>query len=205
MSDLSMFSKVEADRILKRAAELEGSDDPGPLTIDDLRSIASEAGFGAQAVERAIAEAQQMATASAYRYRVHGSGLVFRHLSTSRSVPVEITSDQLMQAVRLFQPYREGQAHVTLAPKAISWRDRKGLRFTVTSTGGVTEIDVYVGRAMLRRRRWTSWVQSAADRLETLILLMATRDLPRGARGRQARVPQGGTQAPRIEPAGTRS
>ena len=35
MSDLSMFSKVEADRILKRAAELEGSDDPGPVTLDE--------------------------------------------------------------------------------------------------------------------------------------------------------------------------
>ena len=32
MSDLTIFSKIEADRVLKRAAEIEGSDDAGPVT-----------------------------------------------------------------------------------------------------------------------------------------------------------------------------
>lgn len=197
MSDLSMFSKVEADRILKRAAELEGSEDPGPVTLDDLRSIAREAGFGAQAIERAISEAQQTATANAYRHGVQSSGIFVRHLSTSRSIPVEISSEQLNRAVRLFQPYREGDAQIQLGPQSIKWRDRKGLRFTVTSVGGVTEIDVYVGRPIVRRRRWVNWVQAAADRLEALILLVATRDLPRGQRGKASALP-----APKAETAG---
>lgn len=184
-----MFSKVEADRILKRAAELEGSDEAGPVTAADLRSIAGEAGFGAQAIERAISEAQQTAAANAYRHGIKASGILFRHLSTSRSVPVEVSSEQLNRAVRLFQPYREGEAQIQLGTQSIKWRDRKGLRFTVTSVGGVTEIDVYVGRPILRRRRWVTWVQSAADRLETLILLVATRDLPRGQRGRASALP----------------
>lgn len=184
-----MFSKVEADRILKRAAELEGSDDPGPVTLDDLRSIAREAGFGAQAIDRAIAEAQQTASANAYRHGVQSSGILVRHLSTSRSIPVEISSEQLNRAVRLFQPYREGDVQIQLGPQSIKWRDRKGLRFTVTSVGGVTEIDVYVGRPILRKRRWINWVQTSADRLESLILLVATRDLPRGPRGRTSALP----------------
>jgi hypothetical protein len=49
-----MFSKIEADRILKRAVEIEGSEDGRPLSIDELRSIAGEAGFGSEAIERAI-------------------------------------------------------------------------------------------------------------------------------------------------------
>ena len=50
MTNSPMFSKIDADRILKRAVEIEGSEDAGPLTIDELRSIAGEAGFGSQAV-----------------------------------------------------------------------------------------------------------------------------------------------------------
>ena len=176
MSDVTLFSKVEADRILKRAAEIEGSDDAGPVTVDELRSIASEAGFGAQAIDRAIAEARRAEAASAHRHEAQKRGLVFRHFSTSRSVPVEIDSEQLMRAVRLFQPYRDGPAHVNLGVNGITWRDRKGLRFAVSSSGGVTEIKVEVSRILIRRRRWMAWLHSAADRLETLILLMASRD-----------------------------
>ncbi len=183
MTDLTVFSKVDADRILKRAAELEGSDDPGPITMDELRSIASEAGFGAQAIERALSEAQQ--AAKAYRASVHASGWVIRRISTTRSVPIEVSSDQLMQAVRLFQPYREGQAQVKLGPTALTWKDKKGLRFTVTSLGGVTEIQVTVAKPLVRRKRWKGWVETAAERLETVILLTATRDLPRSPRGRR--------------------
>jgi len=40
----------------------------------------------------------------------------------------------------------------------------------------VTEIKVDVSRILIRRRRWMGWLHSAADRLETLILLMASRD-----------------------------
>lgn len=188
MSDLTLFSKVEADRILKRAAEIEGSDDAGPVTVDELRSIAGEVGFGAQAIDRAISEAQQAASASALRHRVQAWGLVIRHISASRSMPVEITADQLMRAVRLFQPYRDGPAHVNLGANEITWRDRKGLGFAVMSAGGVTEIRVFVSKVLVRRRRWMAWVDSAADRLETLVLLMATRDLPR-ARAREADTP----------------
>lgn len=177
MSDLTMFSKVEADRILKRAAEIEGSDEAGPVTIDDLRSIASEAGFSFQAIDRAISEAKQAAAISAERQRVQVTGRIVRHVTAVRSVPVEITADQLMQAVRLFQPYRDGQARVRLGPAAITWRDRKGLAFRISSAGGVTEISVTVTWFVVRRKRWISWVQTAADRLESLVLLMATRDL----------------------------
>ncbi len=45
-NDSLMFSKLDADQILRRAAEIEGSEDTGPITIAELRSIAGEAGFG---------------------------------------------------------------------------------------------------------------------------------------------------------------
>ncbi len=178
MVNSPMFSKIDADRILKRAAEIEGSEDSGPLTIDELRSIAGEAGFGAQAVERAIVEAQQARPVDVRHNPVQKSGWVFVHLSTVRSIPIGISSDQLMKAVRLFPPYREGPAHVNLGDHEITWRDRKGLRFTVTSAGGVTEVRVFVSKLFVRRVTWMKWVKSAADRLEELVFLVAARELP---------------------------
>ena len=173
-----MFSKIDADRILRRAAEIEGSDDHGPLTVDELRSIAGEAGFGSQAVERAIVEAQQAGPTEVHRHPVQKSGVLITHLSTIRAIPIEISSDQLLTAVRLFQPYREGPAQVDLGEQQIAWRDRKGLRFAVTSAGGVTEIRVLVSKFLIRRGKWMGWVESAADRLEALVYLVSARDLP---------------------------
>ena len=178
MTDLKVFSKLDADQILRRAAEIEGSEDARPITVAELRSIATEAGFGSQAVERAIAEAQRAATAEVRRHPVQKSGLLITYLSTIRTIPIEISSEQLTRAVRLFQPYREGPAQVKLEEHQITWRDRKGLRFTLTSGGGATEIRVFASKILIRRGRWIGWVQSAADRLESLILLVATQDLP---------------------------
>ena len=178
MADSLIFSKIDADRILKRAAEIEGSDDAGPLTVDELRSIAVEAGFGTQAVERAIVEAQQAAPTEVRHPPVQKSGLVITHLLAIRDIPIEISSDQLMKAVRLLQPYREGPAHVNLGEHQITWRDRKGLRFTVMSAGGVTEVRVYVSKFFVRKRKWMRWVKSAADRLEALVFLVSNRPLP---------------------------
>ena len=172
-----MFSKIEADRILKRAAEIEGSEDPGPLTIDELRSIAGEAGFGSQAVERAIVEAQQAASTAVRHDPVQKSGLLIAHLWTIRAIPVEVSSDQLMKAVRLFQPYRDGPVQVSLGERQMTWQDRKGLRFTVTSEVGVTEVRVYVSKFFVRKRRWMKWVKSAADHLEALMFLVSNRPL----------------------------
>ena len=177
MTNSIMFSKLDADQILRRAAEIEGSEDTGPITIAELRSIAGEAGFGRQAVERAIVEAQQSGSAVVRRNPVQKSGLVITYLSTIRVIPLDISSEQLMRAVRLFQPYREGPAQVKLEEDQVTWRDRKGVSFTVTSTGGATEIRVFVSKVLVRRGRWISWVQSAADRLEALVLLVATQDL----------------------------
>ena len=179
MPDSFMFSKMDADRILKRAGEIEGSEDARPLTVDELRSIAREAGFGSKAVERAIAEARQAASTEEPYHPVQKSGLVITDLSTTRAISIEVSSEQLMRAVRLFQPYREGPAQIKLEEHQITWRDRKGLRFTVTSGGGVTEIRVFVSRLLIRRGRWMGWVRNAADRLETLVFLVATRDVPR--------------------------
>jgi len=173
-----MFSKMDADRILRRAAEIEGSEESGPVTVDELRSIAGEAGFGSQAVERAIVEAQRAGSTETRHHPVQKSGLVFTHLSTLRAIPIELSAGQLMQAVRLFPPYREGPAHVHLGDHQITWRDRQGLRFTVTSGGGVTEVRVYVSKFFIRRVRWMKWVKSAADRLEELVFLVAARELP---------------------------
>ena len=201
MTDLSMFSKIEADRILKRAAEIEGSDEVGPVTVDELRSIASEAGFGAAAIERAIAEAQA-ASVVAERHVVRKSGLVVRRFSTSRSVPVEISSDQLMRAVRMFQPYRDGPAQVRLGVNEITWRDRKGLQFRVISSGGVTEVQVFVSKILIRKR-WSRWIQAAADSLESMILLIAARDLP-SSRSARLKVGAGETVQQRRVAAGAR-
>ena len=170
-----MFSSTEADRILKRAAEIEGSEELKPLTYDEIRSIAKEAGFGAQAVERAIAEAVQAVPRPDHPEPVQRSGLVFTRIWAMRSIPVMLTSEQLMRAIRLFQPYRDGPAQVKLEEDRITWRDRKGLVFTLRSMGGVTEIHIYVGKLLIRRSRWMGWVRAAADSLEALILLVNVR------------------------------
>jgi len=175
MNNPPVITKNDADRILKRAAEIEGSEDSRPISIDELRSIAGEAGFGTRAVERAIAEAQQAAV-SVKRQPVQRSGLVVTRLVSVRTIPIEISSEELMQAVRLLQPYREGHAQVKLEEDHITWRDRKGICFTVTSSGGKTEMRVLVTRPLLRRPRWTAWVQAAADRLETLVLMVAAQN-----------------------------
>jgi hypothetical protein len=174
MTDPHVFSKADADRILRRAGEIEGSEDAKPLSTAELRSIAAEAGFGAQAVERAIAEAKRAASEGARRPPVQRSGWIVTHLSTGRSVPIEVGSDELMRAVRLFQPYREGPAQVKLEESQITWKDRKGIRFTLSSSGGATEIRVFVSKFLLRRGRWMGWVKSAAERLETMVFLVAT-------------------------------
>jgi len=168
---------VYADRILKRAAEIEGSEESDPITLDELRSIAGEASFGSRAVERAISEAQLGVPSQVHRNPVQRTGWVIHQLSTVRAVPIEITSEQLMRAVRLFQPYRDGPAHINLEEHQVAWRDRKGLRFTVTSAGGMTEIRVFVSRPIIRRGRWRDWVEAAANRLETLVFLVAPPDL----------------------------
>ncbi len=175
--DSTVFSKTDADRILKRAAEIEGTEDSRPLTLAELRSIAREAGFGPQAVERAIAEEMVAGPTDPLPHPIQKSGIVVCNLSTARAVPIEISSEQLMMAVRLFQPYRDGPAHINLEEHQVAWHDRKGLRFTVTSAAGVTEIRVLVSKFLLRRRRWAAWVEAAANRLQTLVFLVATRDL----------------------------
>ncbi len=191
-----MFSKIEADRILKRAAEIEGSEDGRPLSIDELRSIAGEAGFGSEAIERAIQEARQAAPPEGLHHPVQKSGLVITDLSTIRAVPIQISSEQLMKAVRLFQPYGEGPAQVSLGENQIMWRDRKGLRFTVTSAGGATEIRVFASVFFLRKRQWMGWVKSAADRLEELVFLVAVRELP-GTQAHEARLQSSNSSAVR--------
>jgi len=178
MTESPVFNKIDADRILRRAADIEGSEEANPLTLEELRSIAGEAGFGTSAVERAIAEALQTGPLGAPRNPVQKYGLVITRLSTTRRLPLELTSEQLLGAVRLFQPYREGPAKVSLGERQITWRDRRGLRFNVMSHGGVTEIRVFVSKVLLRKGKWMGWVKSAADRLESLIRLVDTRNLP---------------------------
>ena len=95
---------------------------------------------------------------------------------------MEVSSEQLMRAVRLFQPYREGPAQVKLEEHQIAWRDRKGIRFTVTSSGGITEVRAFVSKFLFRKGKWMGWVRSAADRLETLVFMVAAQDM-RGTDG----------------------
>lgn len=174
MNDRPVFTMIDADRILRRAAEIEGSEDSRRLTLTELRSIAGEAGFGPRALDRAIAEARSGKSVGARHPVVRTSGLVVTHLSTVREVPLGIDSEQLGRVVRLFQPYREGPAPVKLEAGEISWKDRKGLRFTVTSGPGITEIRVFASKILLvRRGRWRGWVEAAADRLEMLVRLVA--------------------------------
>lgn len=173
MTEQPLFSRLEADRILKRASEIEGSEGARSLSLDELRSIAGEAGFGPQAVDRAIAEARRVASADTGPPPVRRWGLVITHLATLRSVPVEASSEQLTRVVRLFHPYLDGPAQVRLEEGQLTWRDRKGIEFTVGSAAGTTEIRVYVSKLLVRRGRWMGWVKAAADRLETLVCLAA--------------------------------
>jgi hypothetical protein len=167
------FSKPEADRILRRAAEIEGSVESGPLSAAELRIIAREAGFGAEAVDRAIAEVRDAEAAQPRWPPVQKWGVIVTHLSAIREIPVEISSDALMRAVRLAQPYRDGPPQVGLDEREVTWRDRKGLKFGIRSGGGVTAIRVTVSKLLVRRGRWMGWVRAAADRLETLVALVA--------------------------------
>jgi len=172
MDDTPIFTRRDADRILRRAAEIDGADEGRRLTVAELRAIAEEAGFGPDAVQRAIAEARD-GTPTVHRPPVQRWGLVVTHLSALREIPVEVSSERLMRAVRLLHPYREGPPQVKLEEHEVTWRDRKGLRFAVTSANGLTEIRVYVSRVLLRRGRWMGWVKAAADRLEALVLMVA--------------------------------
>lgn len=194
MADSLIFSKIDADRILARAAEIEGAEDTRPLTLDELRSIAEEAGFGSHAVERAIVEAQQAVPAEVRSSTVQKSGWVITHLTTVRTIPIKVSSEHLMRAVRLLQPYREGLPNVDLGEDRITWRDRKGLRFMVTSAGGITEIRVFVAKFLIRRGHWMEWVKAAADRLEALVFLVAARELA-GTRDLGARPPESNSSA----------
>lgn len=170
----STFSRVDADRILRRAAEIEGSEDQTRMSVAELRSIAGEAGLGTSAVERAISEAQSTQRAVEVRQKpVQRWGLVVTHLSALREIPVQLNSAQLMEVVRLLHPYRDGTAQVKLEEQEMVWRDRKGIHFGVTSAGGQTHVRVYVSKfALFRRGRWTTWVKQAADRLESLVRLV---------------------------------
>lgn len=178
MSDSTLFTKLDADRILQRAAEIEGSDPDRAMSVSEIRGIAGEAGFGATAVERAIAEALEVGPPGSVRASVEREGILLVKMWTIRTIPVELDSDQLIRAVRLFQPYREGPANVNLEDRQITWRDRKGLMFHLMSYGGETEIRVRVSKLLvLRGGRMMGWVRAAADRLESLIYLVAARDL----------------------------
>lgn len=176
MTDGTEFTRIEADRILRRAATLEGSPDALRVSAAELRAIAREAGFAPQVVERAMEEVRESSNQPPPAPPVQGWGIVVMNRATLRQVPVEIDSDQLMRAVRLLQPYREGPARLSLEEGEVSWRDRRGLRFTVTTRPGLTEIRVHVAKLALRRKRWTRWVKAAADRLEELVVLVAERD-----------------------------
>ena len=140
-----------------------------------------------RAVNRAIVEAQQAASAETRHPPVQKSGVVITQILAVRTIPIALSSEQLMRAVRLLQPYREGPAQVKLEEHQITWKDRRGLRVRVTSTGGVTEVRVFVSKLLLRRGRWIGWVRAAADRLETLAFMVASRDLARESAS-QARI-----------------
>ena len=176
MSESPLFSQVDADRILQRASEIEGNDEGRSMSIRDLRGIAGEAGFGATAVERAIAEALEFGSRESRPAPVEREGLIIVKMWTLRTVPIELTSDQMLRAVRLFQPYREGPPQVSLEDRRITWRDRKKIIFHLQSGGGLTEIRVRLSRPLIRRGRMMGWIRSAADRLESLIYLVAARD-----------------------------
>ena len=183
MSDSPLFTKLDADRILQRAAEIEGSDPGRAMSVSELRGIAGEAGFGSTAVERAIAEALEVGPPGSVRAPVEREGLLHVKMWTIRAIPVELDSDQLIRAVRLFQPYREGPANVNLEDRQITWRDRKGLMFHLMSYGGETEIRVRVSKRLgLRSGRMMGWVRAAADRLESIVYLVAARDTAAPAR-----------------------
>lgn len=177
-----LFSSLDVDRILRRAAEIEGSEDGRRLTVDEIRSIAGEAGFGPQAIERAIAEVREAGPVGARRPPVQKSGLLLTRLSIHREIPIRSSSEQLMRAVRLFQPFRSGPAHVKLEQHEITWKGQRGLRFSLSSSGGVTEIRVWVKKLTLRKGRWMGWVKAAADRLETLVWLVTDRDAREGGK-----------------------
>mgnify|MGYP001572657154 CR=1 FL=1 len=180
MTDDPLFSTLDADRVLRRAAEIEGVEGRG-LSLEELRSIAGEAGFAHGTIERAIAEVRGAnLAAAAERPAVQKWGILVTHFSAIRDVPVAMNADQLTKVVRLFHPYREGPAQVKLEEQEITWRDGKGLRFAVSSVGGTTEIRVYVSRILPRTGRWMGWVKAAADRLVVLTLLVARQEV-RGA------------------------
>ena len=178
MSDSPVFSRRDADRILQRVAEIDGSEDGRALSLDDVRGIAGEAGFARAAVERAIAEALERGPGEARRTPIEKRGWLRIQIWTLRTIPVELSSDQLLRAVRLFQPYRDGPPRVSLEEGQLTWRDRSGLIFHLHSSGGDTEIRVRIAKvALLRRQRLLGWVRSAADRLEALVTMVAARDL----------------------------
>ncbi len=178
MAESSVFSKMDADRILQRAAEIDSADEGRPLSAPELRGIAAEAGFNPRAVERAIAEALQRGPVGTERTPVEKRGLIRPTFSTRRTVPIQLTSEQLWEAIRLFTPYREGPAQIELGEGGMVWRDRKGLRFEIITHPAKTELRVRLRKfALLRSGRLFDWVNASADRLESLLILVASRNM----------------------------
>ena len=153
------------------------SRDGRALTVTELRGIAGEAGFGTPAVERAIAEALEQSRAEPRRSPIEKRGFIRLQVWTLRTIPIELTSDQLLYTLRLLQPYHHGPPRVAVEEGQLTWRDGKGLIFHLQSGPGVTELRVRISKITLfRRRRLLRWIGSAADRLETLLTLVAARD-----------------------------
>lgn len=180
MATPSRLSRSDVDEVLRRAAEIEGAREDAGVSMAQLRSIGVEAGFSPETLERAIAEVQAHRGGVRRPDPVRRSGLVWVHVSAAREVPRALDMDQLVRVMRLFQPYRETPRQVELEPREVSWRDGKGIRFTVASAGGISEVRVYVSGLLLRRRRWMRWVEEAVERLASLAALVGGDPHPTG-------------------------
>ncbi len=166
------LSGSDADRILKRAAELESAETSDPLSVDEIRAVAEEAGYDPSTVERAISETLDPAPQPLDN--VQTSGFLATRFHTTRSIPVQLTAKELMKAVELLMPYFEAPPEVKFRKGSLVWRDRRKLRFELDPGLDAVGLQVSSPRLMGQKARWKDWVGKAADQLEAMIRYAAS-------------------------------
>ena len=162
------IDESDADRILARAAEIESSKGRGVLSVDELRSIAAEAGFSTEALERAISETLRAPAPAPESDISVTSGLMVTRISATRTLNEALTPDEMIETAHLFTPYFEPTTAPRYSDGSVSWRDSRRIDLEISRVEGGTTIRVEFAALVVWTAPWKKKVVRAAEKLERL-------------------------------------
>lgn len=153
MTDLTpsprRYSDEEVRKLLERATELQRTEpsrtDPSGLTLDELESIAREAGIDVDAVRRAAMELDTgVQPAPRWTRRLMGEPA---QVILERALPGEASREALEELVPLIQSVAEVVGRVTVAGRTLTWQARdptslRDLNVVVSVRSGETRVRV---------------------------------------------------------------